>query len=168
MVKSKLKRYLNEKGVLDIVIFGSAVKGKALPRDIDVVVISEREFKIDIPGFHVNFLKPDDFFKNPPTLVNTLFREGYSLKNGKSFSEIYRFKSKVLFRYELKGLRASLKVKVVNVLRGKGVNEGLVLENGGEWLANQIFIVPIGNENLFEKFFLNFKIKFNKSYILMH
>lgn len=168
LVKSKLKKYLKEKEILDIILFGSAVKGKLSPDDIDIAVISEKDIKINIAGFHISLLKSIDFFKNPPSLIHTLLREGYSLKNEKFFSEIYKFSNKVLFVYELLGLKASLKVRIVNILRGKSKEKGMVRENNGEWLANQVFIVPVVAENLFEKFFLNFKIKFNKFYILIH
>ncbi|MAG78358.1 hypothetical protein CL616_03265 [archaeon] len=165
-IKNKLKKYLNEKEVLDIIIFGSAIKGKALPKDIDIAVIGGK--KINIPNFHVSLLNPKDFFVKPPSIIHTLLREGYSIRNKCFLSESFKFKNKVLFKYELKDLTPSLKVKVVNVLRGKNKEKGRVIEYGGEWLVNQVFIVPIGTEHLFNEFFLNFKVKFKKYYILMH
>ena len=42
MILEKLKKYLkNERGknIFDIVVFGSLVKGKSSPRDIDILVI---------------------------------------------------------------------------------------------------------------------------------
>lgn len=166
--KNKLAKYLKDRDILDIVLFGSSVKGKASPEDIDIAVISKKEVSLNIQDFHVSILKPEDFFVNPPTIINTLLREGYSLKNNKPFSEIYKFLSRCLFVYNLSGLNPSLKVKIVNMLRGKRKNLGLVCENGGEWLANQVFLVPVGKENIFERVFVNFKIKFKKSYILIH
>jgi len=124
--------------------------------------------EVDVVGFHVSFLKPIDFIVNPPSIVHTLFREGYSLKRDKAFSEIYKFSNRVLFRYELVGLSASLKVKIVNLLRGKSGGNGMIEENNGEWISNQVFTVPVGNEHLFERFFVNFKIKYKKFYVLMH
>ncbi len=167
LIKNKLKKYLKNKKILDIIVFGSFVKGKEVPNDIDIAVISDEKFEINIPNFHVVFLKCSDFFNNPPTLINTLFREGYSLKNNKYFSEIYGFSSRVLYKYELRNLSASNKVKIVNLLRGKK-EKGLVKENKGEWLANQIFVVPVENESIFERLFINFKIKYSKFYLLMH
>jgi len=167
-IKSKLKKYLSNRDILDIIIFGSAVKGKILPRDIDIAVITKKEIKVNIPGFHVSVIKPEDFFVKVPSIVHTLLREGYSLKNEKSFSEVYNFSSRVLFKYDLVSLNASTRVKIVNILRGKNKEKGLVKENSGEWLANQVFIVPAWNEYIFEKLFLNFKIKFNKFHILIH
>jgi len=167
-IKNKVRKYLDNPKVLDIIIFGSFVKGKETPEDIDLAFITKEELNINLPKFHIAILSPEDFFINPPTLVNTLLREGYSIKNNKNFSESYNFKPRVLFNYELSSLNPSLKVKIVNMLRGKKQEKGLVNENNGEWIANQVFIVPTNNENVFEKLFINFKIKFKKKYLLMH
>jgi len=68
----------------------------------------------------------------------------------------------------LKNLNSSEKVKIVNVLRGKNKEKGLVETEGGTWLANRVFIIPIQKEYIFEKLFINFKIKFKKYFVLMH
>ncbi len=167
-IKNKLKKYLKDKEILDIILFGSFVKGKEDFQDIDIAVISDKKIKIDIPKFHVAFLSVKDFFINPPALINTLLREGYSIKNNKPFSGIYNFKSRVLFNYDLSLLTPSLKVKVVNALRGKKQEKGLVLENKGEWMANNVFLSPIENSFVFEKLFMNFKIKFKKKVLLIN
>ena len=167
-IKNKLKNYLKDKEILDIIVFGSAVKGKILPRDIDVALITNKEVEANISGFHLSLLKPEDFFVNPPTIIHTLFREGYSLKKNKSFFEIYNFSNKILFKYELINLNPSMKVRVVNTLRGKNKEKGLVEENNGEWLANQVFFIPVENEHIFEKLFVNFRVKFKKFYVLIH
>jgi len=129
-IKKKLNSFLKKKGVYDIILFGSFVKGKVVPNDIDVVIISEN-FKESIFGFHVSVLSIKDFFK-PISLVNTLFREGYSLKHNKFFSEVYGFESKCIFSYSLISLTPSKKVMAVNFLRGKKEEKGLVLENNGQ------------------------------------
>ena len=167
-IKNKLKKYQKDPEILDIIIFGSAVKGKTLPDDIDIAIISKNQKKIEIPNFHIIQLKPEDFFQNPPSIIHTLLREGYSVKNKKPFSENYKFSNKVMYKYELVNLNPSQKVRVVNILRGKRAGEGMIKENNGEWLANQVFFVPVENENIFEKFFLNFNIRFRKFYLLIH
>jgi predicted nucleotidyltransferase len=167
-IKNRLKALLSNKEILDIIIFGSAIKGKTEPRDIDIALITRNIKPEVLEGFHISILSPDDFFINPPNLINTLLREGYSLKHNKNFAEVYRFSNRVLFKYELKGMKPSEKVMLVNFLRGKKSEKGLVKENNGEWLANQIFVIPTENEFIFEKFFLNKNVKFNKFYVLMH
>src|SRR3989339_943643 len=152
-IKSEASSILKSREILDIIVFGSAVKGKVIPSDIDIAVISEKIMNVNLSNFHIICLKPIDFFKNPPPIITTLLREGYSLKNNKPFSEIYSFLSRVIFIYELKGLDSSGKVKIVNNLRGIREEKGMVEQNKGEWLANQVFIVPVENEHIFEKFF---------------
>ncbi|MFH1066208.1 MAG: nucleotidyltransferase domain-containing protein [Nanoarchaeota archaeon] len=168
MIKSKLKKYLADRETADIIVFGSFAKGKANPNDIDIAVITSKSERIEIPGFHVSMLKPKDFFINPPSIVHTLLREGYSLRNNKALSELYKFSSRALFRYELKALNLSKKVRAVNMLRGKSGEKGIVEESGGEWLANNVFLLPVGKDSLLERFFTENSIKFKKHYVLIH
>lgn len=165
-IKNKLKEFLKNKEIIDVILFGSFIKGKAEPRDIDVLIITEKEFKKEIEGFHLNFIGLKELFLKYPLMMNTILREGYSLKQNKNISEYFRFENKIIFSYSLKNLNASEKVKIVNILRGRG-DCGLVKENNGEWLANQVFVVRPENSNIFEKLFLNFKVKFTRKSILI-
>ena len=168
VIKSRLKPFLKKKEIIDVILFGSFVKGKPLPRDIDVAIISELDIKPNVDGFHFSVLKPSEFFTKPPMLATTLLREGYSLRTDRPFSENLGFKSRVMFVYNLTSLNSSEKVRIVNNLRGKGGAKGLVEEYGGEWLSNSVFISPLNNGYIFEQFFLTNKVKFKKSNILIH
>mgnify|MGYP001601946778 CR=1 FL=1 len=167
-IKSKLAAYLKNKDVLDVILFGSVVKGKSNPNDIDIALITEKTDIETINGFHISIIRPKEFFIKPPSLINTLLREGHSLKNNKPLAELLRFRSKVLFYYSLSSLTPSIKVKIVRLLKGSGKNKGMVKEYGGEWIANQVFNVPTNAEYIFEKFLIEFNIKFTKSHILIH
>jgi len=167
-LKNRLKPLLEDEEVLDIILFGSLVKGKSAPSDIDVALISNKELKHSIKGFHISVIKPKEIFISPPALVNTLLREGYSLKNNAFWAEALKFKSKILFIYTLAQMPSTKKVQIVNILRGKNKSIGLVEEKKGEWLANQVFLVPVEEEYLFEQFFINSKIKFKKFNLLIH
>jgi len=171
----ELKFLIKSREVADVIVFGSAVKGKAIPRDIDVAVVfyskptEELEEKLkEIRGLHISILTAKDFFINAPFLVNVLLREGYSIKNRRFLSENLKFLSRVLFKYDLASLSASTKVRTVNILHGKIRGEGLVEKNKGEWIANQVFFVPVSADKLFEEFFSNFKIRYKKFYVLIH
>lgn len=165
-VEKKFKPHLEKKEILDIIVFDSAFSEKEVSSDIDVTIIAKENIKISVPGFHITLLASKDFFKQN-SLFHKLFKEGYSLKNGEYFSEIYKFSNKILFKYDLVSLSPSLKVKVVNILRGKNKEKGMVEQNSGEWLSNQVFFVPIEMGSLFEMFFLNMKVKFSKFSVLI-
>ncbi|MBS3107480.1 nucleotidyltransferase domain-containing protein [Candidatus Woesearchaeota archaeon] len=160
-----LKNILKNESVLDVVIFGSAAKGKINPDDIDAAVICKKEIKIELEGAHISIISINDFFIKPVSLINTLLREGYSLRHNKPFSEVFKFSAKLMFFYELNGLSASDKVRLVNILRGK---DSLVERYNGEWLTRQVFFMPAENEKLFEDLFLKFGAKYKKNYLLMH
>ena len=167
-IKNRLRPILRNNDVIDVILFGSVVKGKTLPRDIDVAIISEEDIKPNVEGFHFSVLKQREFFKNQPTLVTTLLREGHSLRLGKPFCEGFRFKSGVMFVYNLTSLNSSEKVRIVNLLRGKGGGEGLVKEYRCEWISNNVFIAPLEGEYIIEQFLIKNKVNFKKSHILIH
>lgn len=166
-IKTKLKKHLADKEILDIILFGSFAKGSETFNDIDIVFITDKKINLD-DKFHLTTLSPKDFFTKIPTLINTLLREGYSLKHKKNFSEIYGFSPFSLFNYDLSKLTPSNKVKIVNTLRGKKNEKGLVQENSGEWITKNVFKIKSSNDNLFEKLFSNFNIKYKKYHILIH
>ena len=167
-IKNKLKGLLKKKEVVDVILFGSAIKGKENPGDIDIAVISECAFSKEIKGFHVSSLKPKEFIENPPTLATTLLKEGHSLKKNQPFSENFRFKQRVMFVYALVNLEKSGKVRIVNLLRGKKNQKGMVEEFRGEWLSNNVFLSDINSEHIFSQFFISNKIKFKKFNLLLH
>ncbi len=167
-IKNKLKKLLKNKEIVDIIVFGSILKGKAVPRDIDLAIITEKDVNLSMEGFHISTIKPSELFINTPTLAHTILREGYSIKNDKPLAEVLRFKNKVLFTYSLQDCNPSKKVRIVTVLRGKNKTKGMVEENNGTWLARQVFTVPSQSEYIFEQFFINFAIKYTKNYVLIH
>jgi predicted nucleotidyltransferase len=174
-IKNKLGFLSKNPEVIDVIIFGSAIKGKTLPSDIDIAIIIRNDLPENInnkirnlENFHVSIIKCEEFFLKTPSIVSTILREGYSIKNSRYVAENFRFSSRVLFSYSLVSLNPSRKVKVVNLLRGKGSEKGMVEKNGGEWIANQVFISPVSAGSFFEEFFNNFKIRYRKNYILIH
>src|SRR3989338_4393219 len=175
LIKNKLKNLFSDKKIIDIILFGSAIKGKLIPGDIDVAVIlyekPSKEFfeKINsIKGVHISAITAKEFFINSPSIIHTLVREGYSLKNKKFISENFRFSNKVMYSYVLTSLSPSNKVRLVNILRGKSGEKGIVESNNGKWIANQVFISPLNSEKIFDELFDNFKVNFNKKDILIH
>lgn len=174
-IKNKLRDLLSDKEVIEIFVFGSFIKGKSFPKDIDIAILTHKKISSElkkkiskIMGFHISILTAKEFFINPPSIVHTLVREGYGLKDKKFLAESYRFSNKVLFSYSVALFPSSTKVKIVSILRGKKGEKGIVESNGGEWIANQVFSVPLESEKIFDEFFNKFSVKFKKSYILIH
>ncbi len=167
-IKNKLKEFLKDKEIFDVVLFGSLIKGKTQPRDIDVALITNKVIKPEIEGYHISLIKPEEFFTDQPSITTTILREGFSLRKNAFFIEGLKFENKVLFTYKLNDKNSSQKVKTVNILRGKNKEKGIVEEYGGKWLANQVFTVSISAEYIIESLLKNLNIKYTKSYILTH
>jgi len=144
-LKSSLNEITKNKNVLDVILFGSFIKGKLNSNDIDIAIISETgKLNIDLTSskyqnFHFSIISIENFFLTHISLVNTIFREGYN----------------------------SDKVRLATIFHGKN-GKGLVEENGGEWISRQVFLIPTNCEGLFEDTFNNFNCKYKKSYILIH
>ncbi len=167
-IKKLFRDILEDKNIIDIIVFGSAVKGKALPQDIDIALIYKNKInKNKIPrekNLHISFISVEEFFRGLP-LTNILLREGISLKYKKPLAEIFRFKNMVLFAYSLEGLRSSKKVKIVNWLKNKKTG---ITKYGGVWVRRSVFFVPCVYEKIFADFFIKNKVKFKKWYSLIH
>jgi predicted nucleotidyltransferase len=168
-IKNDLKVVLKNKAVFDVVLFGSFVKGKENPGDIDVAIICSEKLDLDFSEeYHVSWINLNDFFVKSISLGNTLLREGFSLRHNKYFSEVFGFQSKLLFVYDFSNLENSKKVKFVNILRGLSEKKGVVEIHGGEWVARQVFLTPVSEEVFFDDLFSKNKIKYKKSFNLIH
>ena len=113
-MSKKLNKYLKERirgidltEIADILLFGSAAKGKEFPKDIDICIIFRkrvlRELIQDIESktknfnIHISSLTIDNFFRKPHSLVKTLLTEGISILSGKPFIQNFGFSSYVLY-----------------------------------------------------------------------
>ncbi len=154
-LKEKLKG-INLKEIADIFLFGSAVKGKEFPRDIDLCVvfrkkisneiIEEIENKLKNFNIHVSSLIIDNFFRKPHSLIKTLLVEGVSIFNGNSFIQNFGFSSYILYSYNLSKLKPSEKVKFVYLIKGRDGN-GMVKRFKGLWIVDGCFIIPVQKDS---------------------
>lgn len=137
-LRNWLKSEQKNQNIFDIVLYGSAVKGKLNPRDLDVVVVfrsgslKERldeiqkiktkiktKITVDIKGILWEELFQEEFFAR-----SGIFLEGISLFSGEPFSKKIGYNSKVLFFYDLQNKNHNEKVKFNYLLsgrKGKGI-----------------------------------------------
>ncbi len=138
----KLKLLLaKNKDIIDIILFGSFVKGKGNASDIDVALLSgvpvDRlkmrkeleallEKKIDL-----QILTPHDYSK---PLWISLIREGFSVKHDTYLHQLYKIEPLVLYKYSLKALTVSKKVMFERALKNFV---------GIQRISNRVVLVPI-------------------------
>lgn len=180
----ELKKWLNDekkdKTIFDLVLYGSAVKGKFKPHDIDLVVIfkegtlKERldkiqlikkkiksEKKIDLKGILWEELFQEQFFGR-----SGIFLEGISIFDGRSFSCKIGYQSFVLFFYNLKNKPHTEKVKFNYVLSGRD-GSGIVEKLEGEHLAPGLIQMPVKNSLEFEEVLKRHQINYSQKKILV-
>ena len=184
MILKKLKKYLTSErreNIFDIIVFGSLVKGKLTPRDIDVSVIflqgtlKERldtiqeiknrlKTKIDL-NIDIKQTLLKELF-SPEFLARTgILLEGFSIFNNKKFCQTLGFESFTLFWYNLKALTHTQKVKFNYILSGRN-QSGVIDLMKGKRLASGVIKIPIEYSLEFEKILKDNKISYNKKNIL--
>lgn len=178
----KLKKSLGlikTKEIVDIIAFGSAVKGKLMPNDVDVCVVfrerindeSLKEIEIKLKKININAhlstLIVDNFFTKPHSLIRTMLNEGISVFTGKPVAEQYGLSSYSLYSYSLEGMKASNKVRFVYALKGRKGEKGLIRELGGEWIADSCFIVSVEKDNEIIEILKRWNIKYKRKFPLL-
>ena len=176
-LRKSLKNEKKDQTIFDIVIFGSAVKGKSRPNDIDIMVIfregklKERlnqiqkikkkiKIKVDLKGILWEELFQKEFFGR-----TGIFLEGISLFDGQSFSKKIGFLPSVIFLYNLKDKTHNEKVKFNYLLSGRGT-QGMVKRLGGKHLSPGVIEIPIKNSSEFEEILKDNGIKYSKREVL--
>ncbi len=173
-LKSKLKNYLKNKNVFEIILVGSYLKDKENPNDIDLIVVfTEKDLKtieeftfqikeiirgvVGDKEIHVEPVVMSNLFKEK--IFSSILHEGYSIKNNKYFSELIGFHAFSLFTFSLSNLSKIEKVRFSQSLYGRKIN-GLLYEEGGRSLGKGSFMVPIQKQELFKEMLDKWKVKY--------
>lgn len=183
MLKELRKCMKNEnidKNIFDIVLYGSTVKGKTTPDDIDIVVIFKEgtlkdrltkiqfikkkirlDKKIDIKSILLEELFQEKFFAR-----SGIFLEGMSLIDGKPFSDKIGYLGFIIFIYSLQDKSHTEKVKFNYILSGRN-SMGIVKKLEGKRLASGVIQIPIKNSLEFEEVLTKHKINYFRKNVLI-
>jgi predicted nucleotidyltransferase len=153
-----LKKYVI-KDIVDIILFGSAVRGKEEPGDYDICIVFRE--KIDLRKIreledilknrkisaHLSYLTIDNFFTKKHSLASTLFLEGRSMITNKPLSWNYNLDNRTLFIYELKNMNPTDKVKFLYALKGRRGKIGILDRIKSKIVGKGVIIVPTIEEH---------------------
>ena len=140
----KLQKVLNKK-IVDIVLFGSFVKG-GRPHDIDLAIICKedadlieikKKIREIIPAADIQVLDIESVYSS---LWLTLIKEGFSVKENKYLAEIYHIKPCALFKYTLSKLNNVQKVQFE-----RGIKK--VVQQEGTVLTRSVVLIPLHKKN---------------------
>ena len=168
--KKSLKNWIKKNQVVDIIIFGSSVRGKSFPKDIDLCILINKKDEgksldlVDslsklIRKAHINILTLADFISGN-TLAKTLLAEGYSLSHNKSLAKVLGFDNKSLFIYSLKKFSSSKRVRFHYLLRGRHGSKGILYKIQGKFIGTGSIIVPTDQEDYLKEVFDKWKVEY--------
>lgn len=179
-LKECLKNRIKDSSIFDIVVYGSSVKGKPKPHDVDVAIIFKRgtlkerlgklqeikrkiklNEKIDFKTILLEELFKEEFFGR-----SGLFLEGVSLIDDQPFSQKIGFDGFTIFVYELRNKTHVEKVKFNYLLSGRG-NRGIVKKLGGKHVSSGVIQIPIRNSLEFEEVLKTNRIGYQKKNALI-
>jgi len=173
----ELMSKIKNSNILDVIVFGSSVKGKEKPNDLDILIIYKDkienelsyEIKNSIKGFNVQIISKTyrDLFKEEFITREAFLGEGYSLISNKKASNAFGYESFVLFKYDLKGFSNSGRMLFYYSLYGRNKNEGILKKLNSIKFSDTVFLVPIENQEKFKEFLDYWKLQYIEFQILI-
>lgn len=177
---SESKKFVKKHEIFDIVLYGSSVKGKLEPNDMDILVIFENfsiKERTDLTQELKNILKkcgkPDiksinlsELFSKDFLARQGLLIEGYSLVHEKKFAELLGFRGFAIFNYNLKKMNKNEKTKFIYALIGRRKETGILKKIEAIPLGKGVVKVPVENSIMFQEFLEKWKIDYTQKDIL--
>lgn len=142
-----------DENLIDIIIFGSLVKG-GTPKDIDIALLVREKEKIDAFDFKKKIreiipkkidLQVLDINSIHSPLWLTLIKEGFSVKKNNFLSVLYNIKPVVLYKYSLQKLTNVQKVQFQRGIKN-------VLGKEGNILTRSVVLIPLHLKNSMMEF----------------
>jgi len=154
-----LTKWLKRDEIEDIIVFGSAIKGKRDVNDIDVAVVfrefSEKLWR-DINKTDGKYHFSKTMFSKlleEPLFWGTLIHEGYSLKHKEMISNVIGMRPFFLFEYQLDNLSRTKRQILSHSLYGSGGRESFLKSVNGEKLGSRRVVVPSDKSEEMRSFF---------------
>lgn len=145
------------KDLVDIIIFGSSVKGGS-PQDIDLALImkdtanfisiKKKITELIIKEVDIQLITLESLYS---PLWLTLIKEGFSVKKGKYISELYNLKPMVLYKYSLQKLTNVQKVQFERGIK-------MILKKEGNFLTRSVVLIPLALKNRMMEFLKSWNI----------
>lgn len=169
----------NKKEIIDIILFGSIVKGKEKPKDIDILLVYKTKADLDTSygltkslerqGFKVSITSKayKDIFKPAFIAREAVLSEGYSLINNTFISEGLGYSNLAMFRYSLKGLSKSERMRFYYSLYGRGKDKGMLHKLKSNKFSNEIIISPVSSIEEMRTYLDSWKIKYIEMPVLI-
>lgn len=184
---STLKKFSKKYSeVWDIVLYGSAARGKENAQDLDFALILSKksdeskkltlaqEVKAGIEGvfpsvqIDVKSVVIDDFFDEHFLARQGIIAEGYLLLRKESLAKKLGFGTFTLIKYSLQGLTSSQKKMLYYALKGRRDSKGVLAQIGGELISREVLKVPIESSFKIEELLSMHQAKFTTEFMMTY
>lgn len=166
-------------GIKDIILFGSAVRGKEKPADTDILVLFKE--KVAKEDEYLVRKELEKHFKNVSIISKTInsvydpafdareaiLIEGISLISGKRIAEKFGLSSLGMFKYNFTGWNKLTKTKFYYALNGRGGSFGILANLGAVKLSDGIVLVPIEKTEAMKEFLDSWNLSYKYLPILL-
>jgi predicted nucleotidyltransferase len=164
------RKYKDE--IKDIILFGSILRGKIEPTDIDILMVFNKKINKDI---EYEFKKSTDKYFNNISIISktdagiydesfsareAILSEGYSLIKGQFISEKNGFSSYGLFIYQTKSLNNADKTMFYYSLNGRRGSKGVIESFDSIKISDNVLAVPLVNVEKAKDFFNQWNLEF--------
>ncbi|MDP4012435.1 MAG: nucleotidyltransferase domain-containing protein [Candidatus Nanoarchaeia archaeon] len=179
-LRNKLKALVaKNRDVNDILVFGSTIRGKEKPNDIDVIVIfkdkinKETEYAIR-KELEKNYKNISIISKTEKSALDKAFDaresllfEAKSLITEKNLAEEYNFHSFGMFKYNFGDWDKLKKTKFYYALNGRGNREGIADMLNCIKLSDSLILAPLEKIEAFKEFLDSWEIKYKYIPVLL-
>lgn len=180
--KSEIKLFYqkNKESVVDLILFGSVVKGKSKPNDIDLLVIFKNKINLDLSyslrksleklKFRIEITSKtyQDLFNPNFKARESFLTEGYSLILNQFISSGLGFDNFILFQYNLKNLNKSKRMMFYYALHGrKKTDTGILKKFDSKKFSENLILTPVMQEEQMKDFLNSWRLDFKSFPVLM-
>jgi predicted nucleotidyltransferase len=153
----------------DIILFGSYMKGKIKPNDIDLLIIfknkinkeiekiikNKLDLNLDINSITINQLQDDNFIAK-----EGLYLEGLSLKESTPLAKKLGFSSYALLKYDLSNIKGSNRIRFYYALNGRNNQQGFLKEISANKFSEEIIFCQYNQVEKLKDFFKSWNIEY--------
>lgn len=159
--------------IIDILLIGSAAKGKISPSDVDVAAIcyGQKEAVAEMleealgNDVHLTAYNVAELFHRQEPIWLSMLHEGVSLVTGKKLSSSLFLEPSVMFTYDTSSLKSI--VRFFYALKGRDGGKGVLSSTGSTFLAKGVILSPISSDVEMQDFFKRWNVPFTRRRIFM-
>lgn len=166
--------------IIDIILFGSSVRGKDKPNDIDILILffekknlqTSYELKTSLrkAGYEAEISEKtyQELLSGTFKPAESIISEGYSIIYEKAISEGLNYHSEELFKYELRGFEKTKRMRFYYSLYGRNKNDkGMIRELKATKFSDTILLCPVENVEQMKEYLTHWQIKYTNFPILL-